>query len=494
MAQGSGNIFRGAGPQLRWQYRVTAPPEVAEFTDPSPPGVKYRWTSTLPLADLDGDGKLEVVVTTPDGTDEPDRVIALRDRAGLIPPVEVMWIYTNPITSGENRGFDTYSPALADANDDSLPDVIIATKDGHVRALSGLSGVPIWDYELGRPTESGPTVADLDGDGHLEVIAVTGCPAGLGVTCTVPGEGARLVVLPISPTGTITPLWTLNYPYKMDSAQPAVADFDAADGHLRKAVIMGTWGAELVAAWKGPSTVFSAALSLRTLDVTATQGATSVIRTAPLVYDFGQGQTIIFGWLPTDERAGYGRLTSVGLETNWASGAYTYTPRWTLDAYDTWKSSPTLLPALSGPPLIVMGYGLGYPKGGQSGPVGECQYDSVFGGIVAINREGGVAWDYNFHDEGRVEGNIRASAAVADLDGNGRQDVLLPVGCYGKLYSLDSDGVLNWTRQLGPRSQGSPSIGDLDGDGRLELVMSSYDGQVWVFSGGARAFVPTALR
>ncbi len=301
-------------------------------------------------------------------------------------------------------------------------------------------------------------------------------------------------MLPIRPTGAITPEWTLSYPYKLDSAQPTVGDFDPLDGHARKAVVMGSWGGELLAAWKGLSGVFTAALSLRSLDITATFGVTPVIRTSPLVYDFGQGQTIVFGWLPTDERAGFGRLTSVGLQTNWATGAYTFTPRWTLDTYDTWKSSPTLLPVVGGEPLVVMGYGLGFPKDGQSGPVGECKYDNVFGGIVAIKRDGGTAWNYNFADKGRVEGNIRASAAAADLDGDGRMDVLLPSGCYGRLYSLDSDGNLNWFRQLGPRSQGSPSIGDLDGDGKLEFVMSSYDGQVWAFSGGARAFVPIAVR
>ncbi|MEO6063736.1 MAG: VCBS repeat-containing protein [Thermoflexales bacterium] len=496
VAEGSGNVYRGIGPQLRWQFRVTDAPEVAALTDPAN-SVNYRWTSSLPLADLDGDGKLEVIVTTPDGIAGPDHVIALRDRAGLVPPVEVMWIYTSPVAypaGNINQGFDTYSPALADADDDGRPDVIIATKDGHVRALSGLTGAQIWDYELGRRTEAGPMVADLDGDGRNEVIVVTDCPVIPIVYCPNPGEGARLVVLPISPTGTITPLWTLNYPYKMDSAEPAVADFDASDGHARKAVIMGSWGGELLAAWQGPSQVYTAALSLRSLDVTATLAVTPVIRTSPLVYDFGQGQTIVFGWLPTDDRAGFGRLTSVGLKTNWATGAYTFTPRWTLDTYDTWKSSPTLLPVPGNPPLVVMGYGLAFPKDGQSGPVGECRADTVFGGVVAFNHDGSVAWDHNFHDEGRAEGNIRASAAVADLDGDGRKDVILPVGCYGKLYSYDSDGVLNWTRQLGPRSQGSPSIGDLDGDGKLELVMSSYDGQVWVFSGGARAFVPVARR
>ena len=85
VAEGTSNIFRGIGPQLRWQYRVTAPPVVAEFTDPSPPGVRYRWTSTLPLADLDGDGKLEVIVTTPDGH--------LKARGSLKPTIKMRSLF-----------------------------------------------------------------------------------------------------------------------------------------------------------------------------------------------------------------------------------------------------------------------------------------------------------------------------------------------------------------------------------------------------------------
>ena len=94
-----------------------------------------------------------------------------------------------------------------------------------------------------------------------------------------------------------------------------------------------------------------------------------------------------------------------------------------------------------------------------------------------------------------MEGNIRGSAAVADLDGDGVLDVVLPMGCYGALKAYNGlSGGLEWVRQLGPRTQASPSLGDLDADGKLEIVVASYDGRVWALQGGSRVFVPEVGR
>jgi hypothetical protein len=173
------------------------------------------------------------------------------------------------------------------------------------------------------------------------------------------------------------------------------------------------------------------------------------------------------------------------------TGIVTFTSRWITSTFDTWKSSPALVPINIGAPLIAVGYGLGFPLNGQSGPVGECQYDYVQGGIVAFNHAGTLAWNKPLDKEG----NIRASMAVAAMQGNNRSKIILPVGCYGKLYSIDGlDGTLDWSMQLGLRSQGSPSIGDLDADGNLDIVLSSYDGYVWALSGGAKVYLPLVLK
>src|SRR5688500_4374743 len=82
------------------------------------------------------------------------------------------------------------SPAVADLDLDGLPDVVWGAYD--VVALNGADGSPKWRAPSGNRVWPGVAVADLTGDGTLEVIA---------------GRGGDLLTVY---HGLGTPLWSVN--------------------------------------------------------------------------------------------------------------------------------------------------------------------------------------------------------------------------------------------------------------------------------------------
>ncbi|MBI3158374.1 MAG: VCBS repeat-containing protein [Chloroflexi bacterium] len=477
-APGVGRIDPLTGPDILARFRVfEQPASTADLGN-------IRWTSTFPLGDLNGDGTLEIVVTTPDvgpplvlrrdGEPLRDQVLVLAYSPGANPALIILWQWTSSLEPGAS-GLDTYSPALADADGDGRLDVIFTARDGLVRALRGTDGELIWQFDTQRRMESGPMLGDLDGDGQPEVLIVTDCREG--VECPDQGSLAYLYILAAQASGIVEqPLWQLAYPYKMDSAEPALVDVP----EFGRVALVGTWGGELLAVWLDDGALEYAAFQLKDLVSDMHISSPPVIRSSPLIWEQPGGPLVVFGWLPSDLDAADARVSAIRLLTG--EGELRLEPEWTVSGYDVWKSSPALVPLADGTSLAVMGYGLGIgPNPTQSGPVGLCLPEYVFGGVVALNPDGSPAWQ---QDYGREEGNLRASAAVADIDGDGDVEVLLPSGCFGLLHAFDgATGAEEWTLQVGPLNQSSPSIGDLDGDGFLEIVLGSYDGQVWVLGG-----------
>ena len=125
--------------------------------------------ATPALGDLDGDGRPEIVFPVIGQPGDPGHTVAVNAEDGSI-------LWDNPTHDFSYRG-----PALADVDGDGLPDVIDGDSDNAVVvAYRGTDGTILWETPLAGGWASGPVVvADVDGDGALEVLA--GSDAGLNV-------------------------------------------------------------------------------------------------------------------------------------------------------------------------------------------------------------------------------------------------------------------------------------------------------------------------
>ncbi len=90
--------------------------------------------------------------------------------------------------------------------------------------------------------------------------------------------------------------------------------------------------------------------------------------------------------------------------------------------------------------------------------------------------------------------NIQSSAAVGDLDGDGRVEIVVRQS--SAIYVLRPDGSIppGWPRPVNVAGGASPVLCDLDGDGTLEIIDAGLKGGVGVFdrSGILKVWAPLA--
>lgn len=105
------------------------------------------------------------------------------------------------------------------------------------------------------------------------------------------------------------------------------------------------------------------------------------------------------------------------------------------------------------------------------------------GRIIALSAQGTSLPGFPFYSGGGL-----GSPAIGDVDGDGRKEIVA-AGSTGptKLFLVNSDGSLRlgWPRTINPTlptnitSPSQPVLGDLDGNGDLEIIMGSADGKVY---------------
>jgi hypothetical protein len=107
--------------------------------------------------------------------------------------------------------------------------------------------------------------------------------------------------------------------------------------------------------------------------------------------------------------------------------------------------------------------------------------------VYALNGDGSRVPGWPF----MMAGESAGSPAVGDVDGDGDLEIIVQSkGNYGKVYLLHHDGTLatGWPRTIGLRDiyfTSSPGLADFDGDGDLEIVAYGWDAissRIYVFN------------
>ena len=410
-------------------------------------GVNTRTSAVV--GDLDRDGRPEVVAVA----DE----LGLHLRNGE--DGSVVW-------QNHDGPYSTGSPAVWDLDGNGTLEVLIGDQDGVMHAVRGDNGQEIWTFATRDWIHGSPNVGDLDGDGKPEVAF----GSYDGAFYVVNGEDGSLAWRHQGDTnGSI-------------SCTPAIGDLDG-DGALD--VVVPNWDGH-VYAFRGDGG--GVAPGDEAIPLWTYTG--SPMQASPSIGDVdGDGYPEVVVGI-TENTDPYRFYIDV---LDGSSGERVRR----VEAENSTFASPAL-GFLNGDEVLDVVFASAASDGGV--------WHGTVWGLDISQDPGEVIWRFTTPDR------VSSSPALADIDGDGAVDVV--IGCYdGNLYALRgttdiSAGDLLWSYPLGGMVwYNAPTLADLDGDGRLEILVTggttlyALDGEnpgtpgggetVWVTAGGETAVAGT---
>ncbi len=117
-------------------------------------------------------------------------------------------------------------------------------------------------------------------------------------------------------------------------------------------------------------------------------------------------------------------------------------------------------------------------------------YMDVFGGVHIIGSDGEEFITYDTTDAL----NINSSFAMADLNGNGTMDIVV-ASRTGIVTAIQTDGTPIFSLQTDTQHINSPIIGDIDGSGNPDIIVSGLDRKIYAFDhlGNLKSGFPVQL-
>jgi hypothetical protein len=348
------------------------------------------------------------------------------------------------------------SPAVADITGDATPEIVVGSMDGTVEAWKATDRTRIWSTNLGATAiQSSPTIADLSGDGKADVVVGT--------------MDGRVVWLD-GPTGRVVRTFYQGAPQFCPTgvdcrpdgffATPAVADLD------------GDGAPEIIA----PSYDHSVYAWNRSGSLRWRRFLEDTLWSSPVVADIdrdGRPEIVLGGdiYAGNNIHQPYGGLVWV-LKRD--GSTYPGYPRST-PGQTVWSSPAVADLNGDGYPEVVVGTGANWPE-----PAGR-RVDA----FTARTRANLPGWPVS------VDGRVVASPAIGDIDDDGQLEVTF-ASDGGWVYAYERTGARKWRAcnatsatacRQGYSTKAGTSIADVDGDGRQEVV-SALDKDIRVFDGG----------
>ncbi len=345
---------------------------------------------------------------------------------------------------------------------DALHTGLVPPKEGRGR----ITGPRLkWRFGTRGAVEPSAAVGDLDSDGRTEVVI----SSFDGAVYAVPG-GAQGVIR--------QPKWRFQSGALIWSS-PAVGDVDG-DGRLE--VVVGSddknvyvldgrtgqlkWAFETLSRVRASPTLADVDGDGRLEIIIGSNGVWALDARAKRPKWAFPLMTTTFSSAAVGDVDGDGRLeVVVGSYDNivYALEGRTGALKWQFPAGNPVESSPALAD-LDGDGQLEVVFGVGFIR--EGGPKG----------VYALRgRDGAVKW---FHSIGQNQ-RVISSPAVGDVDGDGQLEVV--IGSNAKtLFVFDGRGRVKYTHQAGAFIESSPALADIDGDGRVEITVGSHDFRFYV--------------